>query len=63
MLIDAEAFASGYDAAVLLALAIFMLLSRPGTSGRILALAPRARPWILIAVGLLILMDTGFDAQ
>jgi cadmium resistance protein CadD (predicted permease) len=60
---DGAALAGALAAAVLLALAIFMLLSRPGTSRRILALAPQARPWILIAVGLLILMDTGFAAQ
>jgi len=60
---DTVAVAGSLAAALLLALAMLMLLSRPGTSARILALAPKARPWILIGVGLLILMDTGFDAQ
>jgi len=60
---DAVALAGSLAAAVLLALAMLVLLSRPGATARILALAPKARPWILIGVGLLILMDTGFDAQ
>ena len=60
---DAVALAGALAAALLLALSTLMLLSRPGTSARILTLAPKARPWILIGVGILILMDTGFDAN
>ena len=63
-------FATGYHraglagaagAAVLLGLTAFGLLTRPASAKRLLPLAAKARPWILIAVGLLILMDTGFD--
>ena len=50
-------------AAALLATAAFVLLSHPGSANRLLPLATRARPWILIAVGLMIFMDTGFDIQ
>jgi hypothetical protein len=50
-------------AAVLLAMAAFVILSRHSRVDRLLALAGRLRPWILIAVGALIFMDTGFDTQ
>jgi cadmium resistance protein CadD (predicted permease) len=59
----AAALAGSLAAAVLLALCAYVLLSRQGATARLLRLATRARPWILIAVGLLILMDTGFDTQ
>ena len=48
-------------AAALIAGAGFVLLSRRGAGSRLLAAAARIRPWILILVGILILMDTGFD--
>jgi len=48
-------------AAALIAGAGFVLLSRRGAGSRLLAAAARVRPWILILVGILILMDTGFD--
>ena len=63
-------YASGYHIAALLgagaaalglAAAARMLLSRHGPSSRLLAFAAKARPWILIAVGAMILLDTGFD--
>jgi len=63
-------YAEGYDfaallgagaAAVGLAASAHVLLSRHGPSSRLLAFAARARPWILIGVGIMILMDTGFD--
>lgn len=57
------ALAGAAGAAGLLAAAAFMLLSRHVRADRALALAERARPWILIAVGALIFMDTGFDTQ
>ena len=57
------ALAGAVGAAALLAAAAFVLLSRHGRAGRLLALAEHARPWILIAVGALIFMDTGFDTQ
>jgi hypothetical protein len=50
-------------AAVILGLSAFALLTRPASAKRLLPIAAKARPWILIAVGLLILMDTGFDTQ
>jgi cadmium resistance protein CadD (predicted permease) len=50
-------------AALLLGLTAFVLLTRPASAKRLLPIASKARPWILIAVGLLIMMDTGFDTQ
>ena len=50
-------------AALAMGFTAFVLLTRPASAKRILPLAAKARPWILIAVGLLILMDTGFDTQ
>jgi len=55
MLIHAEAFA--------LAATAFVLTSRQGSQERLLSLAAKARPRILIAVGALIFMDTGFDTH
>lgn len=49
--------------AALLAGLAYVLLSHRGAGTRLLAYATRVRPWILIAVGLLLLMDTGFDVQ
>jgi hypothetical protein len=57
------ALAGSMAAAILLAFSAYVLLSRQGATARLLRLAAKARPWILIAVGLLILMDTGFDTQ
>lgn len=57
------ALAGATVAAVLLGLSAFVLLTRPASAKRLLPFATKARPWILIAVGLLILMDTGFDTQ
>ena len=50
-------------AAVLLGLSAFVLLTRPASAKRLLPFAAKARPWVLIAVGILILLDTGFDTQ
>jgi hypothetical protein len=50
-------------AAVALGLIVYVLLTRPASARRLLPIAVKTRPWILIAVGLLILMDTGFDTQ
>lgn len=57
------ALAGATTAAVGLGLSTFVLLTRPATARRILPIASKIRPWILIIVGLLILMDTGFDTQ
>lgn len=50
-------------AAVLLAGLALLLLTRPRLADRLIPPAARARPWILMAVGLLIFLDTGFDTQ
>jgi len=50
-------------AAVILSMSAFYLLTRPASARRLLPIATKLRPWILIAVGLLILMDTGFDTK
>lgn len=55
--------AGATGAAVVLGLTAFGLLTHPAGAKRLLPLASKARPWILIVVGLLILMDTGFDTQ
>jgi len=55
------ALAGASVAAVMLGSTAFALLIRPASAKRLLPIAAKARPWILIAVGLLILMDTGFD--
>ena len=57
------ALAGATAAAVVLGLTAFVLLTRPASAKRLLPMASMARPWILIAVGVLILMDTGFDVQ
>ncbi len=57
------ALAGASAAAMALALTAFVLLTRPASAKRLLPIASKARPWILIAVGLLIMMDTGFDTQ
>jgi len=57
------ALAGATTAAVVLGLTAFLLLTRPASAKRLLPIASRARPWVLIAVGILILMDTGFDVQ
>ena len=36
---------------------------RPASAKKLLPMASKARPWVLIAVGVLILMDSGFDVQ
>jgi cadmium resistance protein CadD (predicted permease) len=55
------ALAGASAAAFILGLSAFYLLTRPASASRLLPIAAKARPWILIAVGLMILMDTGFD--
>jgi cadmium resistance protein CadD (predicted permease) len=57
------ALAGASTAAAILALSAFYLLSKPASANKLLPIASKVRPWILIAVGLLILMDTGFDTQ
>lgn len=55
---------AGATAAVMvLGWTAFFLLTRPASAKRLLPIAAKARPWILILVGILILMDTGFDVQ
>jgi cadmium resistance protein CadD (predicted permease) len=55
--------AGATTAAAILGLTAFGLLKHPASAKRLLPFAAKARPWILIAVGLLILMDSGFDTQ
>lgn len=55
------ALAGASVAAMAMSFAIFVLLTRPVIARRILPMAAKLRPWILIAVGIFILMDTGFD--
>lgn len=57
------ALAGGFGAAGLLAAAAIVILSRQGRAERWMSVAARLRPWLLIAVGALIFMDTGFDTQ
>ena len=57
------ALAGALGAAGLLAAAAIVVLSHPGRAERWMSVAARARPWLLIAVGALIFMDTGFDTQ
>ena len=57
------ALAGAIGAAALLAATAFVILSGKGRVDRLLAVASRARPWLLMAVGILIFMDTGFDTQ
>jgi cadmium resistance protein CadD (predicted permease) len=57
------ALAGAIGAAAVLTAAAAVLLSRQGRAEALLNLASRARPWILIVVGVLIFMDTGFDTQ
>lgn len=58
-----SALSGASAAAIVLGLTAFFLLTRPASAKKLLPFAAKARPWILIAVGLLILMDTGFDTQ
>jgi cadmium resistance protein CadD (predicted permease) len=57
------ALAGAVGAAGLLAAAAIVILSRQGHAERWMSVAARVRPWLLIAVGVLIFMDTGFDTQ
>jgi cadmium resistance protein CadD (predicted permease) len=57
------ALAGAVGAAAVLTAAAVVVLSRQGRAKKMLTLASRARPWILIVVGVLIFMDTGFDTQ
>ena len=57
------ALAGALGAAAVLTAAAVVILSRRGRAKKMLKLASRARPWILIVVGVLIFMDTGFDTQ
>jgi cadmium resistance protein CadD (predicted permease) len=59
----AAALIGSLVSAALLSTTAFVLLSHPKGAVRLIPLASRARPWILIAVGILLLMDTGFDIQ
>jgi hypothetical protein len=59
----ASALTGAAGTAGLLAAAAVVVLSWQGRARSLLNLASRARPWILIAVGVLIFMDTGFDTQ
>ena len=55
------ALAGSFAAALALAALSFAIISRPAVAKYVLPLAARFRPWLLIIVGALILMDTGFD--
>ena len=57
------ALAGATVAVAALGLTAFLLLTRPASAKRLLPMACQARPWVLIAVGVLILMDSGFDVQ
>ena len=57
------ALAGATVAAAALGLTAFLLLTRPASAKKLLPMASKARPWVLIAVGVLILMDSGFDVQ
>ena len=49
-------------AAATLAALAWYIISSPAAAKRVLPLAARWRPWLLIVIGILILTDTGFDA-
>ena len=55
------ALAGAVAAAFVMAATIRRILANPGASSRLLPLAARFRPWLLIVVGLLILLDTPYD--
>lgn len=60
---DLTSLAGSLAAGIALAWAAFALLSHPRFAGKWMPIAAKARPWLLIAVGLLIILDTGFDTQ
>ena len=57
----ASALAGAFTAAGLMALLAYRVLTSEGVAQRLLPLAAKFRPWLLIIVGVLILMDTPFD--
>ena len=56
------ALAGAFSAAAALAALAWYIISSPAAAKRVLPLAARLRPWLLIVLGILILTDTGFDA-
>ncbi len=64
MLILAEVFAlaGALSAAAALTLLAWYIISVPSGARRVIPLAEKWRPWLLMAIGVLILTDTGFDA-
>ena len=56
-----SALVGAFATALALTTLTFAIISRPAVASRVLPLAARFRPWLLIVVGALILMDTGFD--
>lgn len=60
---DLAALGGSVTAAIALAALAFVLLTRPRLADWLIPAAARVRPWILMAVGLLIFLDTGFDTQ
>ncbi len=56
------ALAGAFSAAAAMAALAWYIISSPAAARHVLPLAARLRPWLLIVIGALILMDTGFDA-
>ena len=56
------ALSGAFAAAVALALLAWFIISSPAMAKHVLPVAARLRPWLLIVIGAIILMDTGFDA-
>lgn len=59
----AVALIGAFAAAMLMAALVWQVMRHPGASERLLPLASKVRPWLLIIVGLLILSDTPWDTE
>ena len=58
----AAAIAGAFSAAATLTLLAWYIISVPSAARRLIPLAEKWRPWLLMIIGILILTDTGFDA-
>jgi len=60
---DLVSLAGALCAAALLSVSAYVLISHRGFAEKLMPMAARARPLLLIFIGAMIMMDTGFDIQ
>lgn len=60
---DLVSLVGALTAALVMSAAAFVLISHRGIADRLMPAAARLRPLLLIVIGAMIMMDTGFDIQ